>query len=263
MNWFQAKAYINYRRKAKYKKGHRIHPPFAFDIVRHDFYENDSYYHFDLINKIRKDLLEDRRKVDVNDLGAGSKKFSNKLRRISSLVKYNATPRMQGELISRLIARFKPQNIIELGTSLGLGTLYLAMPNSRASVFTVEGCSNIAAVAENTFKKAQATNIRLLNDSFENALPKLLSEMDQVDMVYFDGNHSYDATISYFNMCLAKASDSALFIFDDIHWSKGMEQAWNEIIDNNKVSVSFDLFRFGIAIINKDVLKQHYIVKWP
>ncbi len=263
MNWFQVRAYINYRIKAKYKKGHRIHPPFAFDLVRHDFYENDSYYHFDLIDKIRRDLLENRGKIDVNDLGAGSKKFSGKLRRISSLVKYNATPKNQGELISRLVVRFKPQNIIELGTSLGLGTLYLSMPNSKAKVFTVEGCSNIAAIAENTFRKAHVTNIYLTNDSFENALPKLLNEMDQVDMVYFDGNHSYDATISYFKMCLEKASDSALFIFDDIHWSKGMDQAWDEIIKNDKVSVSFDLFHLGIAIINKDVLKQHYIVKWP
>ncbi len=263
MNWFQVRAYLKYKRNAKYKKGHRIHPPFAFDLVRHDFYDKHSYYHFDVINTVRKNLLQTEEKVEVVDLGAGSKKFSNPIRKVSSLVKYNATPQLQGELISRLITRFKPDNIVELGTSLGLGTLYLAMPNSLATVYSIEGCPNISAIANQTINAAKVKNITLLNGSFNVELPKILDALHEVDMVYFDGHHNYEATINYFQMCLKKASDSALFIFDDIHWSEGMEKAWNEIVANENVSISFDLFRFGIVIINKDVEKQHYIVKWP
>ncbi len=263
MNWFQLKAFVKYKKVAKYKKGHRIHPPFAFDLVRHIFYENHPYYHFEEIEQIRQDLLNSRVRIAVDDLGSGSKKFRNNSRRIKDIVTYNSTPKKQGELISRLVVEFKPRSIVELGTSLGLGTLYMAKPDSKAKVYTIEGCSNISAVAKNTFEKAGLKNVMQLVGSFESQLPEVLKITDQVDMVYFDGHHDYDATLQYFKMCLQKASESALFIFDDIHWSKGMDEAWSEIIKDDRVSVSFDLFRFGIAIINKEVLKQHYIVKWP
>ncbi len=263
VNWFQLKAFIKYKRTAKYKKGHRIHPPFAFDLVRHVFYDTHPFYHFVEINEIRQELLKSNEKIEVNDLGSGSKKFRTNIRKVKDLVKYNATPQRQGELISRLITEFKPKNIIELGTSLGLGTLYLAKPDSKAKVYSIEGCPNVSTQAKKTFALAKVNNVQQQVGSFEDELPKVLGQLENVDMVYFDGHHDYDATLNYFEMCLKKASESALFIFDDIHWSEGMESAWNEIVKRDRVSISFDLFRFGIAIIDKDVMKQHYIVKWP
>ncbi len=263
MNWFQIKAFLKYKKVAKYKKGHRIHPPFAFDLVRHIFYDKHPYYHFEEIDQIRQELLNSNDKVIVKDLGSGSKKFADNSRKIKDLIKYNSTPKSQGELISRLIEEFKSKKIIELGTSLGIGTLYLAMQNSSSQVYTIEGCPNISVIARETFKKAGLTNVKQLVGSFESQLPEALNDLSEVDMVYFDGHHDYNATLKYFEMCLNKASKSALFIFDDIHWSKGMDEAWNKIVQNKRVSISFDLFRFGIAIIDKNVLKQHYIVKWP
>jgi len=263
VNWFQIKAFIKYIKVAKYKKGHRIHPPFAFDLVRHIFYDKHPYYHFEKIDYIRERLLNNNEVLTVNDFGTGSKKFNNNIRKVKDIIKYNATPQIQGELISRLISEFKPDNIIELGTSLGIGTLYLAMPNSHAKVYTIEGCTNISTIAAKTFEMAAVKNVQQMVGSFESQLPIIIDAVEKVDMVYFDGHHDYKATLNYFDLCLRKASNSALFIFDDIHWSEGMDKAWNEIIKNERVSISFDLFRFGIAIIDKDVLKQHYVVSWP
>ncbi|MCW3805558.1 O-methyltransferase [Plebeiibacterium marinum] len=263
MNWFQVKAYIKYIFKARYRRGHRIHPPFAFDLVRHLFYEKHSYYHFEVINEIREELAHDHTLVKVTDLGAGSKKFLHNDRKVKDILKYNATPKRQGELISRLVAMFKPQNIIELGTSLGVGTLYLAMPDSASKVFTIEGCPNISVLAGELFKKAGAHNITPISGSFNDELPIVLRQCQSVDMVYFDGHHDYQATLDYFSLCLEKASKSAIFIFDDIYWSRDMAQAWKEVVAHPQVSISFDLFRFGITILNKEVKKQHYMVRWP
>jgi len=263
VNWFQIQAYFKYLKTAKYKKGHRIHPPFAFDLVRRLFYEKHYFYHFETIDEIRVQLAEDHCYIEVTDFGAGSKKFKGSKRKVSGLLKHNATPKLQGELISRFVSEFKPKNILELGTSLGIGTLYLSLPNSKAKVITLEGCINLSNKANQVFKDADALNVEIVTGKFEDTLPSVLKKIEKLDMVYFDGHHNYEATINYFNQCLAKASESSVFIFDDIHWSAEMERAWNEIISHDSVSISFDLFKFGIAILNKEVKKQHYIVKWP
>ncbi len=263
MNFYQLKAYLKYKLKAKYRKGHRVHPPFAFDLIRHYFFEKHPFYHFETIESIRKELLASKEVITVSDLGAGSKVFRNNKRRISNIVKYNSTSQQEGELIFRMVALFKPQTIIEIGTSLGIGTLYLSLPNTKAKVFTLEGCPTIANHAQQTFTLERLKQIKVVTGNFENTLPKVIKQIDQVDMVYFDGNHNYAATIGYFKQCLSKASESAVFIFDDINWSEEMTKAWNQIIAHPQVSVSFDLFRMGICILNKKIEKQHYIVAWP
>lgn len=263
MNKHQIKAYLKHKRRAKYRKGHSIHPPFAFDLVRHYFFEKHPYYHFDEIEEIRQALLKNKQLIEIEDLGAGSKVFKSNKRKIGQIAKYNTTPKKQGELISRLVCCLKPKTIIELGTSLGIGTLYLAKPNSKAKVHTIEGCRNIAGVAQSTFAQGNIKNIEQHIGTFENQLPKVLQQLETIDMVYFDGHHGYDATINYFNICRPKASNSAIFIFDDINWSKEMNAAWTKIIEHPCVSISFDLFRFGIAILNLDVHKQNYKVSWP
>jgi predicted O-methyltransferase YrrM len=262
VSWFQIKAYLSYWGKKKYKQGDMISPSLAEELINHVFYEELPYYHYHLINDIRNDLLQSRKQIVVSDLGAGSKKFNDNKRSIRGLVKYNASPRKQGELIARLVSFFKPELIIELGTSLGIGSLYLALPNSKAQIHTIEGCKNLAEQAGINFQIAQAKNIKQHIGNFREILPVVLKNMDGVDMVYFDGHHDYLATMDYFQVCLPKAAPGAVFIFDDIYWSEGMAKAWQEITAHASVAVSFDLFRFGIVILNKEIKKQHYVLNW-
>ncbi len=259
MNWYQIRAYIKYRLKSKYRPSDSLFVSDLFDKV---FWESYPYYGFETIDILRDMLLRSKQKIAVTDLGAGSKKFKGNQRSVRHLVKYNASPKKQGELLFRLTAYLKPHNIIELGTSLGLGTLYLALPNSKARVFTIEGCPEIANVAAQSFKSVQAKNIKQQIGSFRDELPKLINKIDEVDLVYFDGHHDYHATMDYFHICLPKASKSAVFVFDDIHWSRGMTKAWGQISANPAVSVSLDFFDFGIAILNSDTEKMHGVVKW-
>lgn len=262
MNWFQIKAYLRYLGKKKHKQGDRTSSSFIEELFNHVFYEELPYYHYDLINDIRNDLLQSSKQIIVSDLGAGSKKFNDNRRSVGELVKYNASPRKQGELIARLVSYFKPERIIELGTSLGIGSLYFALPNSKAQIHTIEGCENLAEQAKINFQIAQAKNIKQHIGNFREILPVILNNLDAVNMVYFDGHHDYRATIDYFQVCLPKAAPGAVFIFDDIYWSEGMAMAWQEILAHASVAVSFDLFRFGIVILNMEIEKQHYVLNW-
>ncbi len=259
MNWFLLGSYIRFCFKKKNKIKHSLTSNYIEDLIYKALYEKNPYYSFDDIQDLRTDLLNSKQKIKVTDFGAGSKKFKSNERSIRDLVRYNASSRKQGEFIFRLILQHKPQNIIELGTSLGIGTLYLALPDSRAKVYTIEGCKEIAEVAAANLKKLKVNNVIQRVGVFKSELPKVLDKLDEVQMVYFDGHHDYQATLKYFKLCLQKASKSAIFIFDDIYWSAGMKKAWCEIIDHQSVSVSLDLFKLGIVIINMEVKKSHHI----
>ncbi|WP_142531583.1 O-methyltransferase [Saccharicrinis carchari] len=259
MNWYLIKSYLRYRLKTKYRPKNSS---FISDVFDRVVWETYPYYNFTAISKIRTALLRSKQKFEITDLGAGSKKFKNNKRSVRHLVKYNASSKKQGELLFRMVAYFKPKTIIELGTSLGLGTLYLAMGNPSTRVHTIEGCPEIAKIAERNFKAEGIGNVTQHVGSFKNELPKLIHVLPALDMVYFDGHHDYMATLMYFNMCLPKASESALFIFDDIYWSAGMTKAWNQIIGHPSVAASFDFFDFGIVILKKDMEKIHGVVKW-
>ena len=46
-------------------------------------------------------------------------------------------------------------------------------------------------------------------------------------------------TLNYFNQLLKISTQSTIFIFDDIHWSVEMEEAWNEIKQHPSVTLNY------------------------
>jgi predicted O-methyltransferase YrrM len=87
-----------------------------------------------------------------------------------------------------------------------------------------------------------------------NSLPKL-------DLVFFDGNHQKVPTLDYFHHCLTKAHENSIFIFDDIHWSSEMDEAWQQIQGHEQVSLTIDLFQFGLVFFRKGIAKQHFTLR--
>jgi len=252
--------YLKYKIFAKHKKGNSIHSPFLFEFVENTVNETVPYYAMDDIWNIRQDLAKDKRTISVHDLGAGSKVMKSSERKIADIAKHSGISEKFGEMLFRTTVRYQPQTIVELGTSLGLGTMYMAMADSRAKVYTIEGCPETADIAAENFLDMEIENIKISVGNIDTELPKVLESIEKVDLVYFDGNHQYEPTISYFNQCLEKAHSGTIFIFDDIHWSKGMEKAWSEIKLNERVKVTVDFFFSGYVFFNQDLSKQDFIV---
>ncbi len=223
---------------------------------------NTNYYALDDIADLRFDLLDCTKEIEVQDFGAGSKVMKSNTRKIKDIAKHSAINEKYGEMLFRLIEYFKPNNILELGTSLGLGTLYLAMPNSKAKIYTIEGCKETAKQASKNFTELNVNNISQIIGNIDIELPKLLDSINKLDFVYFDGNHQKQATMNYFNLCLEKAHNNTIFYFDDIHWSKGMQSAWEEIKKNEKVTLTIDLFFSGIVFLKKELSKENFIIKF-
>jgi len=254
--------YIFYKLFAKHKKAFGLHSPFLYSLVSQVINNSSSYYAMDDIWNLRDDLLNSNQEITVNDFGAGSKIMKSEKRRIADIVNYSAVKMKYGELLFRLVVRFKPYTILELGTSVGISTLYLAMPNSKSKVYTMEGCAETAAVAKSNFNLFNANNIQQVVGNIDENLEPLLNNIKKLDFVFFDANHTQQATINYFNACISKIHEKTIFVFDDIHWSKGMGNAWKQIKDNSKVTLSIDLFYMGIVFFDTNLSKENFVIKF-
>jgi predicted O-methyltransferase YrrM len=242
------------------KRGHGIHSPFVYDFVKEVIDSKDQYYIFQNIESLRAKLLLTEQKIPVTDLGAGSRTTNNANRSIQSIAKSALKPKKQAQLLFRVANYFQPQKSIELGTSFGLSSLYLSQYNTKNQLYTIEGCPNIAKVAQLNFEKLKIKNIHSLIGDFSDQLPAILKKLQTVDLIYFDGNHTEEATLKYFETCIPYIHNETIFIFDDIYWSKGMTAAWKKIKADNRVKVTVDTYYYGFVFFRKEQPKEDFTV---
>jgi predicted O-methyltransferase YrrM len=257
--WYRIRTFLVYWLTSKHKKGFGIHSPFLFDLITLVFNDKSDKKAYRLAEIIRRDYLTSKRAIMVQDFGAGK---NSGPRFVREICRDSSVPEKYGELLYRLCNHFKPETILELGTSCGISTLYLASGNPMARVITLEGCPETAILAQNTFTKTQLENISLINGTFEELLPLTFFDLKHLGFVFFDGNHSYEATMNYFNQCVFFSKPDSIFVFDDIYWSPEMTKAWNEIILHPRVTLSLDLWRMGIVFFKAELKKEHYIIRY-
>lgn len=242
---------------------HDVHSPFVYALVEEVLHDRRQPSAFAAIEALRRQLLQSSEVLEVTDLGAGSLTGAGTLRKVSDIARHAAKPPRFGQLFYRLVQYFKPQYLLELGTSLGLSASYMAMARPEAQVITVEGCPNIAGYARRNFERLQIRNIVQQTGNFDNVLPEVLEKLPRLDWVYIDGNHRKDPTLAYFEQCLTRSHEHSLFIFDDIHWTSGMEEAWHTIQEHPAVTLTIDLFFIGLVFFRKDFkVKQHFVLKY-
>lgn len=256
--WHYIKEYIKFQFTAKHHKGHGVHSPFVFSLIEDVLNEKHPFYAFKSIESARTNLLSDHSVIYVNDHGTGS----SRNRKISEIARQCLKSKKEAQMLFRLACQMQPNNILELGTSLGITTLYLSSARPSANIYTIEGCPNIANIANQVFRNEKANNITSIVGNIDTELPKVLSKIESLDMVFFDANHTKEATLNYFYKCLEKANDNSIFIFDDIYWSEGMTEAWKEIFENPAVTYSIDLFHLGIIFFKKEWKKSHFKIKF-
>ena len=252
--------YLQHRLTSKSRHG--THSPFVYKLTDEVIYDFNLKSDYKSIEAQRKKLLNDDSLITVTDLGAGSHLNKNRTKKVRQIAK-NAlkSPRL-AQLIYRLAKENQPNHILELGTCLGLTTAYLSKACPAADIITIEGCPETAKVAYKNFVDLELENVELRVGNFDTLLPDLIAQADQLDFVYIDGNHRKDATLNYFNWCLPKVHEGSLLIFDDIYWSEGMKEAWEEIKRHPEVTVTIDLFWIGLVYFKKGQAKEHFKIKF-
>lgn len=255
----QAKAYIKYLWKAGNEHG--LHSPFVFELYSQVIKPPKPYYQFTDLEALRAELLKDDRLLNVTDFGAGSRIMKSNQRKVSDIAKHSLGSRAECELLFKLVNHFQPDVLLELGTSLGLNSIYQALPQPFQHFYTFEGCPNIAQVAQQNFNKFEV-NPEIVVGNLDETLAATVAKLEKIDYAYFDANHRYEPTVNYFKICEEKAHEGTIFIFDDIHWLEGMEKAWEEIKNHPSVMLTIDLFSLGLVFFRKNQPKQHFVLRF-
>ena len=254
-----AKSYLKFLWNSKNEHG--VHSPFVFDLLTKCFYDKSSKPKYLLLKKYRNSLLENKNTIKVTDFGAGSRVFKSNTRQISKIAKTAGISKKRSELLFRIVNYFQPATILEIGTSLGLATSALSLGNSKAKIITLEGCPNTANQCQLQFQKFNFNNVEFINTEFESYFNTFDFRLSTFDFIYFDGNHCKKATLDYFNFLLPTITNDSVWIFDDIHWSKDMEEAWETIKNHAKVKVTIDTFQWGIVFFRFEQEKEHFVIR--
>ena len=252
--------YIKYVLSAKTK--HSAQAPFLYEFITKVLNKNSNDSNCKEIEELRKRLCQSEKIIKISDFGAGSHVNNAKKRKIKDIAKNSAKNAKFGKLLYRIIKFYKPKNILELGTSLGISTLYLSKGNNNSDVYTFEGCPETSKIAQQNFDILNAKNIKITVGNFENTLEEKMQEIKTLDLVFIDGNHQEKPTISYLENSLKYANNNTIFIFDDIHWSKGMENAWEHIKRHKKITLTIDLFYIGIVFLKSELSKENYTIRF-
>ncbi|TBW26474.1 O-methyltransferase [Gramella sp. KN1008] len=256
--FFEIKSYLKFLSKSQNQHG--LHSPFVYDLVTKCFYDKTSYPEYALIKSYRNDLLRNRQKIKVTDFGAGSRVFKSDVRPVFAIAKNAGITLHRAKLLFRLTRYLDIENALELGTSLGIASAAIGA-NKQTKLSTIEGCKATAGIAKEQFRRYELDNIKLRTGSFDEELNTVIKTKPKFDLIFVDGNHKKDTTLQYFKTLLPTAHNDSVFIFDDIHWSPGMEEAWEEIKNHPKVQVTIDTYKWGLVFFRKEQAKQDFVIR--
>lgn len=255
--FYQLKTYIQFLLRSTNQHG--VHSPFVYNLITKCFYDKTEFDDYKKLEGYKEQLLANNSVIEVDDLGAGSQVMKTTKRSIKNIAKNSGTTAKRSKLLFRLTNYFEPNNILELGTSLGIGTQAISLGNPNAKIATIEGCRNISKFSNKTFGELGLANVELLNGDFSEFLPEL--SKNRYDLVFFDGNHQKEATLNYFETLLPTINNDSIFIFDDIYWSKKMTEAWELIKQHPKVTVTVDTYFWGLVFFRKEQQKEHFTIR--
>jgi len=250
--------YILHFLSARHTQGFGVHSPFVFQFTRYVLCEKNPYYIFNEIEIARSGLKKDKRKLNIKDFGTAK----DREKTVSNVACHSLKSAKYGQLLFRMARYMKVGNVLELGTSLGITTSYLASSSSKINCVTLEGCPQTADIARENFNKLGIGNIQVVVGNIDDTLTQVVDEADRLDLTFFDANHRSEAVLTYFEQCLPKIHKDTILVIDDIYWSAGMEKAWQTVKKHPRVISTIDVFQMGIVFFNSDLPQNHYKMRY-
>lgn len=253
----QALAYIQFFFQSVHLHG--IHSPFVYQLQQECLKDRSDHPEYTQLRQYRHALLQNKSSLYITDLGAGSKVQQNTNRAIRDIARYSSSSPFRSRLLFRLARYLKARRILELGSNLGIGTQALALSHPTAEVHSIEGSPELFEFTKEQLHAQGLKNLHLYQGSFKKLLPTL--QMDAWDLIFMDGHHDKKATLGYFETLLPSIHSNTVVIVDDINWSKGMQEAWQQLKEHPKVTVSIDTFFWGLLFFRTEQAKEHFKIR--
>jgi predicted O-methyltransferase YrrM len=249
---------IKYYLTLPHKNGRGIHSTFLLRLVNKVSTRKIESINLCKIENYRQKLLADSSKINILDLGAGNCQ-PNHIRKVKEIAVREGISHRYGKLLYNLVLEFKPMTMIEVGTSLGIGSLYMLLGNPEGKLITMEGSPEKASLASSMLHK-ESQNVEVVKGNFDDTLPEVLDRNLKIDFAFIDGNHKKESTLRYFEQILKNCHNGSVIVLDDISWSTGMTDAWDEIKKHKQASICLDLFRLGIVFVDSEHQKENFTI---
>lgn len=223
----------------RYRKGFGVHSPFAFSFITKVIDERYGYYAYNDIELIRRQLVHRNCPMLKTDI-----------------------KRSHGELLFRIVNYFKPERLIQIGTSAGIGSLYMTAPSSRLNYLLLDSDDNNAEQTIWSLRKfnPKASSVSVIAGDYLKTLPAALSKMSAVDFLFFNSAKDKEKNMIYLDEAIKYVQSDTVFFIEGIRSNREMRQLWKNICLREDVSVTFDLYNVGVVFFNKKLHKQNYIV---
>jgi len=242
-------------RKIRYRRGFGVHSPFVFNLITKVIGEKGHFYRFHDIELIRKRLLQSNETISIRDIRSGKEKKAG----IAGIVQKKAISAKKGELLFRLANHLQSRNILQVGSSVGISTLYLTSYAPGLTCISIEA-DTFSGISQWVYQEAARTKINVLTGEYNQLFVNALQEGQKPDLIFFNGTDEQMNTLSLFITSIPYVEDRTVFVFDGIKKNKQMRTTWKEIIAHPEVTVSLDLFSLGIVFLNKKLHKRNYKV---
>ena len=287
---YRAKSWLRHQLTAWNTGGEGVHSPYLFEWVRMVMMDKNAYYIWGEIERCREKMLRDERELEFVDYGSAIKSRSlengseavcrleyRDTRRVRDIARRSLAKRKYAQMLSRLVnwlgashclengsgtaysLEFRGLTIVELGTSLGVTTAYMAAMDSRNRVVTFEGCEAVANMARENWKALNINNIECRVGEID--VEELVRDIEHLDVAFIDANHTYVSTCEYFDVLAGKVREKSVIVVDDIHYSEEMEKAWKAICADERVTSTIDLYQMGLVFFDKHYWKRHYTMR--
>lgn len=208
------------------RHGHGIHSPFAFDLITSVLYGRYHYYAYE-------ELCKARGRIPGN------------------LPRY---PKRVDEMLFRLVNRFQPKLVVEVGTGSGLSIRYMAAAKRNARYMAMGGEHDEAVAA--LLKEAGVEYRHSADKALIADFKDWMRNISSVDLLHIAHTPMYEAV---FEETLKHVSSRSLVIVEGIYESKARQAWWKRVVADSRTRVTFDLYEIGLVFFDTSRPKQHYI----
>ena len=247
--------------------GEGVHSPYLFEWVRMVMSDKHAYRVWNDIERTRTKMLASKEVIEFVDYGSGkglSGENARSERLVREIAKGSLAKAKYAQMLFRLVNWLGHQlrtdneglTIVELGTSLGVTTAYMAGVDTRDKVYTYEGCEAVAKIARDNWKALGVSNIECRIGAITGDIFK--DNLERVDVAFIDANHTYVDSLEYFDVLAGKVHEKSVIVVDDIYHSEEMERAWKEICEDERVTTTIDLYQMGLVFFDKHYWKRNY-----
>lgn len=256
---YRIKAFFGFLSYSKTK--HAAHSPFLYDFIVSVLENSQNNNSLEKCFNEKKALFQNHSQIEIFDFGTGRAKAHVYTTKVSLQAKRSLKSNREIRQVFNLVAKYKPLQIIELGTSFGITTMAMSLASKESSILSFEGCPNTAEFAKKCFQKHNINEISVVIGNIDEVLDDSLSAIETFDLAIVDANHTYQNTLDYFFMLKFLRNSKSIIIFDDIHWSKNINKAWQEIKADKDVTLTIETWNYGFVFFNSDLSKQDFIIR--